>query len=124
MIDFKNTAFQKLKPAKDTYFQDLVVPMLVNGETVICAYQCLLDGVVFTSKRIITVNIQTITRKKKDITSLPYSKIQAFSVETAGDFDWDSELELWFSGLGKVKLEFTAKANVAEICRMISEHVL
>jgi hypothetical protein len=44
--------------------------------------------------------------KKRDFTSLPYSKIQAFSIETAGTFDLDSELDLWFSGLGKVRLEF------------------
>ena len=61
---------------------------------------------------------------KKDFSSLPYSKIQAFSVETAGVFDLDSELEIWFSGLGKVKFEFVSKANVYEICKMISERVL
>jgi hypothetical protein len=80
--------------------------------------------VVFTNKRIMVVNVQGITGKKKDCTSLPYSKIQAYSVETAGHLDLDSELELWFSGLGKIKLEFVARANVAEICKMISAHVL
>ena len=82
------------------------------------------DGIVFTNKRIIAINVQGLTGKKKDFTSLPYSKIQAFSVETAGVFDMDSELEMWFSGLGKVKFEFVANANVSEICRMISEKVL
>lgn len=80
--------------------------------------------VVFTTKRIFAINIQGITGKKKDFSSLPYSKIQAFSVETAGVLDLDSELELWFSGLGKVKFEFTARSNVSEICRLISERVL
>ena len=79
---------------------------------------------MFTSKRIIAINVQGITGKKKDFTSLPYSKIQAFSVESAGVFDLDSELELWFSGLGKVKFEFVSKANVNEICSMISQRVL
>ncbi|WMJ84555.1 PH domain-containing protein [Oscillospiraceae bacterium LTW-04] len=79
---------------------------------------------VFTDKRIIVINVQGITGKKKDFTSLPYSKIQSFSVETAGVLDLDSELVLWFSGLGKVKLEFTSDCNVSEICRMISEKVL
>ena len=41
------------------------------------------DCVVFTSMRIIAVNVQGITGKKKDFTSLPLAKIQAFSVETA-----------------------------------------
>ena len=99
-------------------------PMLVTGEQIVSTYQSIRDGVVFTNKRIIAINIQGLTGKKKDFTSLPYSKVQAYSVETAGHFDLDSELELWFSGLGKIKLEFMANANVSEICRMISEHVL
>ena len=32
--------------------------------------------------------------------NFPYGKIQAFSVETSGVLDLDSELDLWFSGLG------------------------
>lgn len=79
---------------------------------------------MFTNKRIFAINVQGITGKKNDFSSLPYSKIQAYSVETAGVIDLDSELELWFSGLGKVKFEFIAQADVAEICRMISEKVL
>ena len=98
--------------------------MFVDGEQIIATYQSIRDGVVFTNKRIMAVNIQGITGKKKDITSLPYSKIQAFSVETAGVLDMDSELELWFSGLGKVKFEFTSNCNVAELCKIISSYTL
>lgn len=61
------------------------------------------DFVVFTNKRLVAVNVQGITGEKRDSTSLPYSKIQAFSVETAGTFDLDAELDLWFSGLGIVR---------------------
>ena len=78
----------------------------------------------FTNKRIIAINVQGLTGTKKDFSSLPYSKIQAFSVETAGVFDLDSELEIWFSGLGKVKFEFVSQANVSQICKMISDRVL
>jgi hypothetical protein len=59
------------------------------------------DFVVFTDKRLIAVNVQGMTGKKRDFTSLPYSKIQAFPIETADSFDLDAELDLWFSGLGK-----------------------
>jgi hypothetical protein len=70
------------------------------------------DYVAFTSKRIVAVNVRGITGKKKDFASLPYLKIQAFSIETAGTFDLDAELELWSSGLGKVKFEFKGKTDV------------
>ena len=124
MIDFKNSDFLKLRPVNDATYASMITPLFVPGEEIIGSFQTIRDGVVFTNKRIITINVQGLTGKKKDFTSLPYSKIQAFSVETAGVLDLDSELELWFSGLGKIKLEFVAHANVTEICRMISMHVL
>lgn len=124
MIDFKNSEYLKLKPVNDSTYSALITPMFVPGEEIIGTFQSIRDGVVFTNKRIIAINVQGLTGKKKDFTSLPYSKIQAYSVETAGVLDLDSELELWFSGLGKIKLEFVARANVAEICKMISLQVL
>lgn len=124
MIDFSNASFVKLRPVNDNAFEKMVAPILVEGEEHIGSYQSIRDGVVFTNKRIIAINVQGITGKKKDFTSLPYSKIQAFSVETAGTFDLDSELELWFSGVGRVKFEFIGAADVAYICKMISQQVL
>ena len=124
MIDFSNASFVKLRPVNDNAFEKMIAPLLVEGEEHIGSYQSIRDGVVFTNKRIIAINIQGITGKKKDFTSLPYSKIQAFSVETSGMFDLDSELELWFSGLGRVKFEFIGAADVSYICKVISKQVL
>lgn len=124
MIDFQNASFMKLKPVSPNSFDELITPLFSNGEQILAAFKSIRDGIVFTTKRIIAVNVQGVTGKKKDITSLPYSKIQAFSIETAGVLDLDSELELWFSGLGKVKFEFVSKADVAGICRTISQFVL
>ena len=124
MIDFNNASFVKLRPVNDNAFEKMVAPILVSGEEIVNSFQSIRDGVVFTNKRIITINIQGITGKKKDFTTLPYNKIQAFSVETAGAFDLDSELELWFSGMGRVKLEFIGATDVAYLCKMISEKVL
>ena len=124
MIDFNNASFVKLRPVNDNAFEKMVAPILVTGEEIVSSFQSIRDGVVFTNLRIITINIQGITGKKRDFTSLPYSKIQAFSVETAGAFDLDSELELWFSGMGRVKLEFIGATDVAYLCKMISQRVL
>ena len=124
MIDFNNASFVKLRPVNDNAFEKMIAPLLVEGEEHIGSYQSIRDGIVFTNKRIIAINIQGITGKKKDFTSLPYSKIQAFSVETAGTIDLDSELELWFSGLGRVKFEFIGAADVSYICKVISKQVL
>lgn len=124
MIDFQNGALLKLRPVNPNAFVALITPLLVQGESIVSAFQTIRDGVVFTNRRIITINAQGVTGKKKDITSLPYNKIQTFSVETSGVIDLDSELELYFSGLGKVKFEFTSRADVTGICRLISSYVL
>ena len=124
MLDFQNASYMKLKPVPNTNFEAIISPMFIEGEVIIGTFQSIRDGVVFTNKRIITINVQGMTGKKKDFTSLPYSKIQAYSVETAGVLDLDSEVELWFSGMGKVKLEFVKRADVSAICRIISGFVL
>ena len=124
MIDFKNATFLKLKPVDDKTFSSIITPMFTDGEFIIGSHQSIRDGVVFTNKRIIAINVQGITGKKKDFTSLPYSKIQVYSVETAGALDNDCELDLWFSGLGHVRFEFIHTTNIGEICKLISEKVL
>jgi hypothetical protein len=122
MIDFKNGSFFKLKESND--YGTMVSELLIPGETILNAFRAMRDGVVFTDKGVIAVNVQGITGKKRDFTSLPYSKIVAFSVETAGTFDLDAELELYFSGLGKVKFEFTGQTNITQIAKVIGAFVL
>lgn len=124
MIDFKNATFVKLSPVGKIALNQNIQDMLVDGEQVVQTYKAIRDVVIFTNKRIFAINVQGITGKKKDYTSLPYSKIQAFSVETAGLLDLDSELDLWFSGLGKVRFEFVSSADVTKICKFISSAVL
>ena len=122
MIDFDNKPVFKLKQNDD--FAEKVEDLLLDGETIVDAFKSMRDGVVFTSKRIIVVNVQGVTGSKKDFTSLPYSNIVAYSIETSGTFDLDSELELYFSAIGKVKFEFSGKTNMVEISRVISEKAL
>ena len=77
MIDFQNAVFLKLRPVADNTFSPVIQPMFIPGEEILCSFQTVRDGVVFTNKRIFAINVQGITGKKKDFTSLPYSKIQA-----------------------------------------------
>lgn len=125
MINFDQKGiFSKLEKEDNSTFLPQISPMLVSGEEVVWTFQGFREGVVFTNKRIISINIQGITGKKMDYSSLPYNKIQAFSIETAGNFDLDAELELWFSGLGKVKFDFVRNCNLSEIANFISEKIL
>lgn len=124
MIDFQNKAIIKLSKTNTEAVMHDITPLLIPSEDVIGAYKSMRDYVVFTDKRIISVNVQGVTGKKKDFTSLPYSKIQAFSIETAGVFDMDSELEMYFSSLGKVKFEFSGSSDIVKIGQFISSFIL
>ena len=124
MIDFNNGAVFKLNPAANDDIAPLVAPLIIPGEQIVSCFKAMRDFVVFTNKRLIAVNVQGMTGKKRDFTSLPYSKVQAFSIETAGTFDLDAELDLWFSGLGKVRLEFRGSADIRQLGHMIAGFVL
>ncbi|MCU1496139.1 MAG: hypothetical protein JWM47_92 [Acidimicrobiales bacterium] len=124
MIDFANGSVFKLKPIDPAEIGGSVAPLLVPGEVLVAAFKAMRDYVVFTDKRLIAVNVQGITGKKQDYTSLPYKKVQAWSIETAGNFDLDAELELWFSGLGRVRLEFKGQCDIRGLGHMVASYVL
>lgn len=124
MIDFTNGSVFRLSPEAPEAIAPAVAPLIIEGEQILACFKAVRDFVVFTNKRMIAVNVQGMTGKKRDYTSLPYSKVQAFSIETAGTFDLDAELELWFSGLGKVRLEFKGNYDVRWLGHLIATYVL
>jgi len=122
-IDFKNASFIKLKETDLTKAKELVLPILLDGEEIFNAFRGIRDYVLFTDKRIISVNVQGVTGTKKDFTTLPYSHIQSFSVETAGKLDLDSELTLYFS-FGTVKFEFKSSFDIKSFSKFIGNYIL
>lgn len=70
---------------------------LYDGEIVKLAYKLVRDMIVLTDTRLIIVDKQGITGKKIEYKTIPYKSISRFSVETAGNFDFDSELKIYIS---------------------------
>src|SRR3954454_9877996 len=124
MIDFSSPSVFKLNSCDPATIYAQVAPLLIPNEHLVAAFRTTRDFVTFTNKRLIAANVQGMTGKKVDFTSLPYNKIQAFSIETAGNFDRDAELDLWFSGLGKVRLEFKRDADIRQIGQRIATFTL
>lgn len=124
MIDFKNSVFSNLDSVTNNAFLTTLRFYMIDGEDILYSFKGVRDGVVFTNKRIFAINIQGITGKKYDITSLPYKKIQAFSFENAGTLDLDAELVLWLSGVGSVKFKFEADIELDDIYQLIAREVL
>lgn len=124
MIDFNQDTVFVLTPIDVKSISNDYNMMLVDGEFIINAFKTIRDSVVFTNKRIIACNVQGITGKKKDYTSLPYSKVQAFSIETSGTFDLDCEIDLWFSSLGNVRFEISGGFDIRKFNQILSTYIL
>ena len=78
MIDFTNKTVFKLKES-DKY-ATRVKELMIPGEEILMSFKSMRDGVVFTTRRIIAVNVQGLTGKKIDYTSLPYSKMVVYRI--------------------------------------------
>jgi len=97
--------------------------LLVDGETVEVGFQVIRDTFIFTSKRLILVNIQGVTGKKTEYITIPYSKITKFSVESAGHFELDAELKIWI-GSDPVPLtkKFNREVNIYDLQKVLAKH--
>lgn len=66
MIDFTNKSIIKLKPMSTAEAESEVKDILIPDETINFAFVSMRDKLVFTNKRIISVNVKGITGKKID----------------------------------------------------------
>lgn len=124
MIDFKNSSVFKLKPIDKDEAREDFTAFLIEGEEMFAVFKSIRDQVVFTNKRIISANVQGITGSKVDYTSLPYKKINAFSIETSGTLDLDCEIQLYISELGQVNFEIKGSFDIIGFNKLISQYLL
>jgi len=102
-------------------FQTLLAP----EERVEKAFKLVRDLIVFTDRRIVLVDKQGVTGKKREYLSLPYKQITRFSVETAGRADLDSDVKVWVRGAADPFVWDFPRGNAAdEVGRLLATHVL
>ena len=125
-INFNQNSAWNLRPISVDSVRGEVDALLTGGETIAAAFQTVRDQLIFTNKRIISVDVQGISGRKKSFSSMPYSKIQFFSIQTPGlaEIIPDSELFIMFSNGFTAKFEFKDGVDIAALGRMISEYVL
>lgn len=125
-INFNHNSVFKLKPIETALVMDEVDGLLVRDEQVIYAFQTIRDQLVFTDKRIIAIDVQGLTGRKKSFSIMPYSKVQYFSIQTPGFVELfpDCELFLMFSSGFTARFEFKGKVDIGQIGRIISEYIL
>jgi len=96
-------AEQKLKSDPD---------ILLNEETVDLAFKCGRDLTVYTTKRLLLINVQGFWGKKVSYLSVPWKYVAAFRVEKAsGPLDSDSTVMLYTEGTGAGKLSMDIRSG-------------
>lgn len=126
MLNFSNSVF-KLKHIPESDVMNDVRTFMLPGENIVSAFKSGRDQVIFTDKRIIAVDVKGITGSRKEFSTLPYSKIIHFTVQTPGflEFNSDSELVLAYPNGALIQFEFSGgNVNILKIAQMISEYVL
>ena len=126
MINFNKNSAWNLTPINTADVLSEVNGLLIPGETIVSAFKTVRDQLIFTNERIISVDVQGLTGKKKSFSSLPYSKVQFFGIQTPGFMEIipDSELVLAFANGFTATFEFKGGVDIGAIGRSISEFVL
>ena len=99
--------------------------LLATEETIQQAYKLFRDLFIFTDKRLIMVDKQGITGKKTEYHSIPYRNITHFSIETAGNFDLDTELKIYISGMvNPISKKFDKSLDIYQLQTILATYVL
>jgi hypothetical protein len=83
--------------------------ILLDDEKCLMAFKAGRDVTLFTNLRMMTIDVQGLIGCKIEYTSLPYRNIHAYSVESAGIWDRDSELNLYTRNrwhIAKINMDF------------------
>ena len=125
-VNFNGESVFNLKPISISDVRSDVQRLFVTGEEIILAFKTVRDQLVFTNKRIISIDVQGITGSRRSFSSMPYSKIQYFSIQTPGFAELipDCELFLMFNNGFTAKFEFKGGVDIGRIGQMISQYVL
>ncbi|MBQ9515624.1 MAG: PH domain-containing protein [Ruminococcus sp.] len=125
-VNFNQDSVFNLKEIKLESIRKDVDGLLVNGEEPVMAFHTVRDQLVFTNRRIIAIDIQGVTGTRKSFTSMPYARIQYFSIQTPGfgEMFSDTELFVMFSNRFTARFEFKSKTDIGKIARLIADYAL
>ena len=94
-----------------------------DSEEIVAAFKTKRDSYVFTDTRLILEDVQGLMGKKRSLLSIPYTKISAFEVETAGFLDTDGELRFWVTGYPEViKKEVRSGIDIYVLQNILSRY--
>ncbi|MBP5283282.1 MAG: PH domain-containing protein [Treponema sp.] len=126
MINFNEGSVFNLTPIDVSNVREEINSFLIEGEEILDAFKTFRDQLIFTNKRIISIDVPGITGKRKSFSTLPYSTIQYFAIQTPGVMEIfsDTELFIQYSNGFTARFEFKGKVDICKIGKTISTYVL
>lgn len=102
--------------------------ILLDDEKCLMAFKAGRDVSIFTNLRVMIIDVQGLVGCKIEYTSLPHRNICAYSVETAGIWDRDSELNLYTRNrwhVAKIEMDFrSGKTDIMQIQKLLSGFII
>lgn len=103
--------------------RDLFGFLISDQEEVLLSYKSVRDRLIVTSKKLLIIDIQGVTGRKKEYMVLPFSKLTGFSCESAGTFDLDAELKVWASAINQMEFQFLKGTDIRPLVKVLNEHL-
>ena len=121
-MEFRDKPMQNLVRIPEKDICKNAQKLLLDGETVVGAYKTVRDQVVFTTHRIILVDMQGVTGTRQEIFVLPYRKVLHFGIQTAGFGDplQASQLTVCFADEHEAKFGFIGQDDLFAVANAIS----
>lgn len=89
--------------------------LLQDDEKVALAFKSGRDSLFMTNKRLLVLDVKGISGKRRDYMSVPWDMVRVWAVESAGKFDRDMEVKIWFKGFWDTLVNQDMKVGKADI---------
>ena len=125
-MEFRDKPMQNLVRIAEKDICKNARALMLEGEQVAGAYKTVRDQVIFTSHRIIMVDMQGFTGTRQEIFVLPYKKVLHFGIQTAGFGDplQTSQLTVCFADGHEAKFGFIGQDDLFCVANAISRQIL
>jgi len=121
-MEFRDKPMENLMRLQEKDICKNVNALLLEGEQIVGAYKTVRDQVVFTSHRIIMVDMQGVTGTRQQLFVLPYRKVLHYGIQTAGFGDplQASQLTVCFADGHEAKFGFIGQKDLFQVANAIS----
>lgn len=125
-VEFREKPMENLIRIKEKEICKNVQALLLGNEMIVGAYKTVRDQVVFTTHRIIMVDMQGVTGTRQEIFVLPYRKVLHYGIQTAGFGDplQTSELTVCFADGHEMQFGFLGQDELFAVAKAISRCIL